>query len=76
MAQHILPAVCRLLRLEHVSERDVEMCNSPIIQLTNFKQGPTVIEMFRLYKEPNRNRKLMITPIAMTMVSRDFLLSL
>jgi hypothetical protein len=54
-----------------------EMYNSPIMQLTNFKlQGPTVIEMYRLYKELNGNRKLMIIPIAMTLVSRDFLHSL
>jgi len=68
---------CCLLRLEHqVSKRDVEMCSSPIMQLTNFKlQGPTVIETYRLYKEHNANRKLMIIPIAMTVVSRDFLLS-
>jgi len=47
------------------------------MQLTNFElQGPTVIEMYRLYKEPNGKRKLMITPNAMTVVSRDFLLSL
>jgi hypothetical protein len=47
------------------------------MQLTNFKlQGPTVIEKYRLYKEPNGNRKLMIIPIAMTVVSRDYLLSL
>lgn len=47
------------------------------MQLTNFKlQGPAVIEMYRLYKEPNGNRKLMTIPIAMTVISRDFLISL
>lgn len=47
------------------------------MQLTNFKlQGLTVIEMYRLYKEPNCNRKLMIIPTAITLVSRDFLHSL
>jgi len=51
MGQHILPAACCLLRLEQqLSERDVEMCSSPIIQLTDFKlQGPTAIEMYRLH---------------------------
>jgi hypothetical protein len=80
LAQHILPAACCLLLLEQqLSERDVQMCTVQfsIMQLTNFiLQGPTVIEMYRLYKETNGNRKLMIIPIAMTVVSRDFLLSL